>query len=73
MKSGEEDQLIAPPHPSRNATRSQNGFAYREEIPGNLRYFDASRTTEDPRPLLRDSVLHTVFAHIHHFSHTIDL
>ncbi|KAD2806285.1 hypothetical protein E3N88_39662 [Mikania micrantha] len=27
MQSDEEDQIIAPPHPSRTATRGQNGFA----------------------------------------------
>ncbi|KAD3068753.1 hypothetical protein E3N88_36633 [Mikania micrantha] len=39
MKSDEVDQIIPPPHPSRTATGAQKGFAYREEIRRNIRYF----------------------------------
>ncbi|KAD7477325.1 hypothetical protein E3N88_00461 [Mikania micrantha] len=50
MKSNEVDQIVAPPHPSRTATRcerklrvprpdAKESFAYTEEIRRNLRYF----------------------------------
>ncbi|KAD3336538.1 hypothetical protein E3N88_32057 [Mikania micrantha] len=57
MNSDEIDQTSAPPHPSRTATRSPKGFAYREEI----RRFQISivhrvpRRTSKPTSAYRDS------------------
>ncbi|KAD5960695.1 hypothetical protein E3N88_12167 [Mikania micrantha] len=73
MKSDEIDQITAPPHPSRTATRCLRGLRVPRRNSGISDIFHASRTTEESQAHLRDSVSYTVFAHVHHFSPTINL
>ncbi|KAD7116718.1 hypothetical protein E3N88_03986 [Mikania micrantha] len=73
MKSDEIDQIIAPPHSSRTATRCPKSLRVPRRNPEISDFFPASRTAEEVQLLHRDSVLCTVFTHVHHFSSTIIL
>ncbi|KAD7117367.1 hypothetical protein E3N88_04635 [Mikania micrantha] len=53
MKSDEIDQIIAPPHPSRTATKSSKILRVPRRNPEISDFFPASRTAEDSESLHR--------------------
>ncbi|KAD4179465.1 hypothetical protein E3N88_28056 [Mikania micrantha] len=53
MKSDEIDQIIAPPHPSRTATRCPKSLRVPRRNPEISDFFPASRTAEDSKSIHR--------------------
>ncbi|KAD4385115.1 hypothetical protein E3N88_25283 [Mikania micrantha] len=53
MKSDEIDQITAPPHPSRTATRCPKSLRVPRRNPEISDFFPASRTAEDSKSLHR--------------------
>ncbi|KAD6796324.1 hypothetical protein E3N88_07220 [Mikania micrantha] len=54
MKSDEVDQITAPPHPSRTATRCQKGLRVPRRFSGISDICHSSRTAKEAQPLHRN-------------------